>query len=58
MTYGVGLLSRADSFRQRAIERATKKKLSVLRIKTDDVGRQDIDGKIRREPKGAARPLL
>ena len=54
LAYGVGVLSRADPLGQRAIERATKEKLSVLRIETDSVRRQDIDRKIGRESKDVA----
>ncbi|HEX3449119.1 MAG TPA: hypothetical protein VHS97_12750 [Isosphaeraceae bacterium] len=37
--------------RDRAIERAVKKKLPVLGIEAHDIGRQHIDGEIRREPR-------
>src|SRR5262245_24031540 len=37
--------------RQRMVELAVKKELAVLGIEADGIGRQQIDGEIRREPR-------
>ena len=48
-TSSAKLLPAADRGRERTIERAVKKELPVLGIEAHDIGRQHVDGEIRRE---------
>ncbi len=48
----------ADRGSERAIELAVKKELAVLGIEAHDLGRQHIDGEIRREPRNILAVVL